>query len=224
VFVPFSLLTTFAQEWAKRMENPALLIAAGSGDILISILQTVIQWYVMLGVIRQCLYTARGGTGIRMGLICPPFMTFLKFAGMILVLACIQFGIMVPAAVPIIIGVVILGWSQNANDPLAMTMIVAGCCIAVPCFCLWLWISIRLSPAQSFLADQDLGIADSFMYGWRASSGNFWMILIAGFVLAICAMLGMILCCVGAFMTLAISWLGGVLIYLQLTGQANCLD
>ena len=224
VVIPFNIITSAMQGWAQATDNAPLLIAAAVGDVLISILQTLLQWYVMLGIIRQCLYTVRGGTGIRINLICPPFMTYLKFVGIVLVLGCIQFGIMLPVAIPIFIGVAMMGFSQNTADPLATTMIIVGCCISIPCFCVWLWITIRLHLAQLFLADQDLGIADSIMCGWRASSGNFWLLLISGFVFAICAMLGLFFCCVGIFMTFAIGWLGSTLAYLQLTGQPNCLD
>jgi hypothetical protein len=38
------------------------------------------------------------------------------------------------------------------------------------------------------------------------------------------SLLGFLACCVGIILTIAMGSLGGVLIYLQLTGQANCLD
>ena len=227
VFAPFDAIANVIQGIARQTDNTALWVAAIVGKTCVSVLQTITQWYIFLGIVRQCLYTARGGTGIRINLICPPFMTYIKFIGILLVLACIQFGIMLPPVLTFIIGLFMIGFSQaqTAADPFPLLGVIGVTfCVFIPCFCFWVWLTIRLHLAQFFLVDQDMGIADSIICGWRISSGNFWMLLIVMFVLVICAMLGVFLCCVGIIMTAAISWLGTTLAYLQLTGQPNCLD
>jgi hypothetical protein len=213
------------QTQREQIDNAASLSILFLGlQICMQILQTIAQWYVMLGVMRQCLYIARGGTGFQAYLMFPPLMMFLKFVGLILLLSCIYYGVMSPVIIPIIIGLALSGFSQDMEMPIVICMFVGAGCIAIPCCCVVIWLSIRLYLAQIFLADQNTGIVDSISYAWRVSAGNFWMLLVAMFVLSILSMLGMFFCCVGIFMTVAISLIGAALAYFQLTGQPNYLD
>ena len=224
VFQPLHMATGLLQGIAGKAENTPLVAMTVGVDMCLTLLQMVLQWYVILGTIRQCLYTARGGTGVKMNLICPPLMMFLKYAGFTLVLFCIQFGITLLVIVPFAIGMVVVALSQTFDNAFVIGMLVASACLALPCVCVLIWINVRLYLTPFFLADQDTGIADSIIHAWRASSGNFWMLFIGTFVLGICAALGIFLCCVGLVLTAAVGVFGGTLAYMQLTSQPNSLD
>jgi membrane-anchored glycerophosphoryl diester phosphodiesterase (GDPDase) len=189
----------------------------------LQIFSTLVQWYLILGAIRQSLYLVRGGVGFQANIMFPPLMVFLKFAGLMFVLFCLYVAVMFPAAIPIVIGLVLSVFAQNIG-PLHVTMlwVVAGC-MAIPCGLVMIWLSVRLYLAMCFLADGNAGIVDSITYSWRVSSRNFWMLFIAMLTLLILSMLGYFLCCVGIILTGAIYIFGSALVYLQLTGQPNCL-
>jgi hypothetical protein len=144
----------------------------------------------------------------------------MKFIGLNLVLFCISAGIMLPVFIPYAIGVMSI-ISQDFAAFWAL-FVVAGL-LAIPCWCVAIWINTRLLMAGYILADCDTGIADSIIWSWRISSGNFWMLLIAVIVLSVLSTLGVIICCVGIFTTIAFYWFGCALVYLQLTGQPNSL-
>jgi len=181
----------------------------------------LLQWYLILGAIRLCLYIARGGTGFHTSLMFPPFMLYLKMIGISIITACISWGIMLPAAIPYFIWLFNGGPAAPADYSV---FLIVAICFALPCYCAVLWITTRLYLAPFFLADRNTGVIESLSSAWNASSGNFWMLLLTIFVLGILSFLGFFLCCVGIFLTIAFAILGGVLAYLQLTGQPNCLD
>jgi hypothetical protein len=231
IFAPFSVATSLGQEMVKRMENKEILFALLVGcDILIAILQHLVQFYIVLGIIRQGLYLARGGTGFQANLMFPPLMMYLKIVGIYLLIGCISVAILLmPALLILIIGLAVgafAGFIQHNENlmPVFLTVLI----VLIPLFLIgWLgviWVTTRLYLAPFFLADQDTGIIDSMQYSWRVTSGNFWILIVALIVLWILSMLGLILCIVGVILTITVSWLGVVLIYLQLTGQPNCLD
>jgi len=184
------------------------------------LLQNLAQWYFILGAIRQSLYLARGGIGFQTHQMFPPFMMFLKMVGIMLLIMCITLPMILPAGITYGVAMFTLGVHNDMFLPLFTAAIV----LFIAAICGMTWVQIRLFLAQMFIADRDAGVIDSMKDAWRISSGNFWMLLLACFVLWIFAMLGFFLCCVGIIMTIAITSLGSVLAYLQLTGQPNCLD
>jgi uncharacterized membrane protein len=223
----FGFVSGTTQAMAKLAENRALLTMVIGADICLQILQTILIWYIMLGIIRQCLYTARGGIGFQMNLMFPPFMMFLKMVGLMLILFIIMLLFLLPALGTLLIGALTgtLGEIIRSNHSIASVLFVGGLFLSLLVgYCAVIWINIRLYLAWIFIADQDAGIIDSMRYSWQASSGNFWMLLLASLVLGIGSMLGIFLCGVGLILTAAVMCLGIALVYLQLTGQPNCLD
>ena len=225
IFGPAGSVMTFITQMTVRQGGDdtlfAMLIA---GQVCLQILQTILQWYIVLGILRQCLYIARGQTDLRMNLLSSPFSLYLKYVGFALAFGGIQFCVMLPTIIPISIGAAMGTFSQSFDDPVVIGLFVAGGCLALPCYCFLIWLTTRLCLAVFFIVDQNESIANAIIYSWRVSSGNFWLIFIAQFVLGICAVLGMFLCCVGIILTGAIAVFGQALIYLQLTGQPNGLD
>jgi len=184
--------------------------------VFTQILAQLAQYYLMLGAIRQGLYLARGGTGFQADQMFPPLMMFLKVTAMWILVGCIMLGIVLVFLIPV--GTMFLV-SPDANVPIMMmfglSLFAGGCAV--------IWLSVRLILAQVFIAE-GAGIIDSLKYAWQATSGNFWMMLVAGIVLGICSLLGVFAFLIGIIITFAISELGLALAYLQLTGQRNCLD
>jgi len=230
IFILLSVAMTVAAMAIRGAEGFSTLhfVIMGCHQILFPILQNLIQWYIMLGVIRQCLYLARGGVGFQTTMMFPPFMMYLKMVGLMLLFFCIIYGVMLLILLPA--GIVCLiaylaGMFANNDPSVGAIVLIAGailCCVIG--VCAGVWVSIRLYLAQVFIADQDAGIMDSMRYAWRITSGNFWMLLVAVFVLGMCSIVGIVLCVVGIILTIAIGWLGTTLVYLQLTGQPNGLD
>ena len=75
-------------------------------SILFSLLELIAQCYVMVVMIRQCLYTARGGIGFERNLMSSSLGMFLPMFGLNLVCDCIFFACMLPAFV--VAGIIIL--------------------------------------------------------------------------------------------------------------------
>ena len=226
VALPFTYAAGFLQEKSLAEGNRILFAAALAGNICFSILGTILQWYIMFGGIRQCLYFARGGTDLQARLMFPPFMLFLKFIGLTLVLGSIYLGILLLCW--LLPGIMFLGaylsgaFADNVFATNIMISLFVVCTIVG--LCVMLWMTMRLFLATIFLADRNAGISSAIQDAWRVSAGNFWMLLLAVIVLAIGTMAGYFLCCVGIILTIALPYLGQVLIYLQLTGQPNCLE
>ncbi|MCL2711528.1 MAG: zinc-ribbon domain-containing protein [Planctomycetaceae bacterium] len=181
------------------------------------------QLYITLGAIRQCLYVARGGVGFRADLMFPPVIMFLKFFGLMFIIGLVVYAFTLPGAIPFFVGLTMLD-AHSVDNPFAVILIVIGIPLLVIGIILTIWVSVRWYLAYVFLADQNAGVIDSMRYSWRVTLGNFWILLLASIVLGICAGIGYFLCGVGLILTVAISWLGAALAYLQLTGQPNCLD
>jgi hypothetical protein len=224
-FLPFSFATEYLKEMAEAEENRALWVMAVAGDICFSILHTILMWYIMLGVFRQCLYLARSGIGLQARMLFPPFMLFLKYVGLVLVVTCIVYGILLLCLLPAgiaFLGAYLSGAFADNNFPVPIMVPLVVCVFVGGCVATW--VGIRLYLAPIFIADRGAGIGDAIKDAWRVSSGNFWRMFLAVIVLAIVTFLGYFLCCVGIILTIAIGFLGHVLIYLQLTGQPNCLD
>jgi len=213
--------------WADAEERPALFLFLVIGialSIFTQALQFLVQCYFALGTMRQGLYLARGGSGFQASQMFPPLMPFLKIIGLYLLIACIFVPLVLLFVVPVFVAVGVTSAGAAANEPHAVGIIVAAVLLYLVGTCVIIWLWIRLHLAQFFLADRDTGIVDSMGIGWDVSRGNFWILLLAVFVLSILAGLGVFLCCIGLVMTVALSWLGGVLAYMQLTGEPNCLD
>ena len=221
-------VSQFAATTIGKADGPVPLVVSLLGlNVLLAFCQPLAQWYLTLGAVRQCLYVARGGVGFRADLMFPPFMMFLKMIGLMLVVALVTLGFMLPGTLTAVIGLIMLNPPPGEDffDPsLAVPLIVIGVPLFILGLCATVWISIRWYLAYVFIADQNTGIIDSMTYSWRISLGNFWILLLAAIVLGICSMVGMVLCCVGIVLTIAVSMLGAALAYLQLTGQPNYLD
>jgi MFS family permease len=240
----FSVCGDAAAGFIKTAENRGLIPALYAIVILCYILNVVAQCYFSLGVLRPCLYLARGGSGAKASLMFPPFMMTLKMMGLYVLLFIIYFVLFMMALFPLIGGIIA---GRHPDGGFAVVLCVLA--LSFPMFCLFCWIVTRLYLSQSFLADQNTGVIDSMRYSWRVTSGNVLRLLVGVIVLAFFAMLGMIpyiigvvflaisgggmmsypiwlmvVLLLGMILTVNISWLGMVLAYLQLTGQPNCLD
>jgi hypothetical protein len=224
--MPFQVCGMVANVLAEQIEESWLCTLFVVVYFLVMICQILVQWYVILGAIRQGLYLSRGGTGFQARQMFPPFMMYLKVVGLMLFFQCVFFGLallfILPGGIMCLIAQSTGGFdTPNVMVGVALGVLVLGAlCYFVP----YIWLAMRLFLAQVFIADQDTGIIDSIRYSWRISSGNFWMIFLTVIVLTACSMLGMFLCCVGCILTMMIMYIGIPLMYLQLTGQPNCLD
>jgi len=230
VFVPFNAAADFILEMERVAEDTVLLTMALVGKISLQILQTIFLWYIILGMIRQCLYLAKGGTGFQARMFFPPFRGFLKYAGLMLVTQCIILSIVLLFALPpaILFAVAYSAGAFADNNNVSAAIIIGTVTIGILCavtgVCVMIWITTRLYLAPMFLVERDAGIGNAIRDAWRVSSGNVWMLILAMIVLTMGSMLGFCLCCVGIILTYAICMLGMALIYLQLTGQPNGLD
>ena len=227
----FGICSSIVNNAAQRInviEDASLYFMMQGISILLSIFQTLAQWYVMLGAIRRCLYIARGGTDFQSNMMFPPAMMFLKVCGLMLLVSCINGGIimvtLLPAAAVFMIPYTTGMFNGNELSPELIALIAVGSVFLIIGVCVTIWVCIRLSLAQVFIAAQGAGIIDSMGYSWRVTSGNAWKLFWTIFVLAICSISGILLCCIGIILTIAMSYLGIALTYLQLTGQPNYLD
>jgi len=233
LFAPLHMLISMLQQVAVRAEGPeaGLFFAVLVGcDWFFSIIQNLLQFYLTLGAIRHALYIARGGTDFQIKLMFPPFMMYLRMIGFSLIFMGISIVVLLPALFLIVAGSVFVATTGgfNAESPgpgiIFIALIGTGILCGVIGWCFLIWFGVRMYPAQFFIADRDMGVIDSLKQSWHVSSGNFWALFLGSLVLGLCGTSGMLLCCIGFFLTIAIPWLGGGLAYLQLTGQANCLD
>jgi len=229
IFYIGSMMSFLAMHIVGREAELAIFSAMLWGiHILMQILYGLAFWYVILGAIRQGLHLARGGTDFRIDMMFPPPMMFLKVVGLTLLLSCISYGAvllcLLPVAPMLLIAYFAGAFADNGIATGMIAMIAVGILLYIIGLCAATWLWIRLFLAEVFIADQDTGIIESMKYAWRITSSNFWMLFVAGIVLTICSMVGMILFFVGIILTIAICWLGAALAYLQLTGQPNCLD
>ena len=134
----------------------------------------------------------------------PPFVTYLKIVGLMIILTCIGVAFISPVLL-------------QKNDIVA---VVVAIIFGIP----FTWLTIRLILAQLFIADQDTGIIDSIRRAWRITSDNFWVFLAGVLIFGVCSMVGTLFLYVGLILTLAIPFLGISLAYLQLTGEPYYLD
>jgi len=190
------------------------------------------QGYVPIVAIRQCLHTARGGTGCPKGLMFPPLFTFLNMIGLIVIFFGVGTALLLPMAV--FIPFVAFG---GFNPGIFMLLMFAFALATVA-----VWLTTRFWLAQYFLVDQNTDCFDALMQAWEVSSDNF-RALFGVFILFVCPVLfwasvgcfptqaangegmimetvhGTLILSVGFVPTLLIMWLGSGLAYLQLTEQ-----
>jgi len=228
VLFSFGMVTSLVATAIGILEPSLRLVATVCDHIFSAVINNLIVWYITLGVLRQCLYTARGGTGFQAELLLPPFMMYLRMVGLMILLGCLTLVVMLlPAGIVLVIGVLSHGVvfpPPKGDEAMMMAWMGAALAVLLVCMIPAIWISIRLSLAQLFIADLDTGVIDSLKYSWQITAGNFWMLFVASLVLGIGSMMGMFLCGVGFMLTVAILYLGNALVYLQLTGQPNGLD
>jgi hypothetical protein len=196
--------------------------------------------YTWIMVIRQCLYTARGGAGFLPNLMVVPLMTYLKMIGLVFVTLCITFGfsmlLATPFAVIVFVCVFLLANSfANALGAAVMTMCIA---IVVMMF----YPIVRLWLPYCFLVDRNMGIIDSVQTSWRIMSWNFWALFAGLFVVLACWCCWIIPCSIvsqfllgwdehsvqgtllmnfGSIFLAPLMYLVSVLAYLQLTGESH---
>jgi len=196
----------------------------------LALLAFLVQCYAMIVYVRQCLYTARSGAGLAEGLFFPPVFLYLKMIGFLLIYFCI---LTVPVCLATFVS--ILGaFVVFGPGPLSLLVAIFA---AILFIC---WLAIRLSLAYYFLVDQNTGILDAFTKAWQASSKNFWA-LFGTFLLLFCPIICWMLAChglaygvglqiaasipgtlllhIGSIPVVLLTWFGGGLAYLQLTGQ-----
>jgi hypothetical protein len=149
---------------------------------LFNILGMPVLCYLFIWIIRQCLYTARGGTGLQWNLMLPSFGMFLK----ILAIGCV---IVFSAAVGTLPAAsLVFGLYVMDDLPIAVKVIVFVAIVGaalLPCY-----IATRLWLAQYFLVDRNMGIIDSIDSAWQASSGNFWKLFVSIIAFFVCLFCG----------------------------------
>ena len=195
---------------------------------LFSIFSLLVQCYVSIWVIRQCLYIARGGIDLQWNQIFPSFGKFLKFLALNLVFG---FAILF-SALPAFF---LTGISFMNDPPIALPIVIA-CAVGaalLPCY-----IFARLWLALCFFVDRNMGVIDSVNNAWQASSGNFWKLFTSIIIFSVCTFCGAmvftapafafdladdgsvleaLLINIGFILTFPILLLGSCLAYLQLT-------
>jgi len=215
-------MSQFAVQITLMAKGPAILVVMFILLwIFMHLFQTLTQWYLMLWAIRQCLYIARGGVGFQTDMMFPPPMMFLKMVGVMFLIACINLICLFPALITLELAMLMN--FQDASG-VAVVLYAATVLFGIVGMCVSIWFSVRLYLAEIFIADRNAEIIVSLKSSWQVTSGNFWMLFMSGIVLGICSISGIILLGVGIILTAAVASLGGTLIYLQLTGQPNCLD
>jgi len=197
-----------------------------------ALLSFLANCYVELVYVRQCLYTARGGTGLPEGLLLPPVLLFMRMIGVVFVFTCI-------VAVPVLLVRFEEPLESFVFDHSTLWFVVKV--VSLPLICL---LGTRLLLAHYFLVDRNTDILDAFIQAWHVSSNNFWTLFCVLFVLygvLICwifgwafvwagleqagvgpkieSIPGKILASIGLFPIVLFPWLGCALAYLQLTGQ-----
>ena len=228
--IPSEITRLFLQTgaiWVQKEGAPVgivALIALIGLYLILSFLNTLAQWYMMFGAIRQSLFIVRGGNDLQTNMMFPPPMMFLKVAGLQIIIVCITLGTLLPGILCFLAFVLLAGLNPLGPALRLVALLIPGGLLFFTGLCFSIWIGVRLSLSQVFIADQNMGIIDAMKCSWRATRGNFWMLFLGSIVLGICSSLGLILCCIGVFLTIPISCLGAALAYLQLTGQSHCRD
>ena len=201
---------------------------------LFSAFERLIECYVSIWIIRQCLYTARGGTGFQCDRVFPSFVMFLKMFALNFIVGFSAIICALPVA--ILVAISVLG-----DLPLAVNVVIiasAVCAAILPCYVL-----TRLWLAMFFLVDRNMGVMDSVSDAWQASSGNFWKLFTGTIVFVVCIYCGLfgfavaasafaedgsvletLIINMGLVPTYPILWIGLGLAYLQLTGEPHYLD
>jgi hypothetical protein len=207
--------------------------AAVEGNRAFQFFSSLFVFYMLILATFQCLYTARGGTGLQRGLATLPFSRFGKVFVYSLILCCVLLVCLTPAGIAHAMGVRGQGWDW----------IVFFCVLAV------IWCFVRLYLAPWFIVDRNTRAFNSIKSTWQVSSGNFWSLFGALFVFSIPIIACVSPCVyyydrleatqifyvpetiqeallfnVGFIVFNPIFYLGMTLAYLQLTGQRNCLD
>ena len=224
IFLPLQSTIFMLQQIVPRWEGYVLyhtLLLRCS--YFLTIIQSLLSYYILLGILRQCLYLARGGTGFQANLMFPPFMMYLKLVGLIFLVGIISLAPMIPVGI-CYFGFVLSSLQKVDLGVSATPLIIAFTLILLIGYSISIWLSIRLFPAYYFIADRDARIFEALGGAWQASSKNFWRLFVGTTVFGFCAMLGIVLLGIGIVLTIAVSWLGATLAYMQLTGQPNCLD
>lgn len=207
-------ISTESPEFVAK-EHPTFVAAFIGLFSFIVILQLLVTSYLVLVVMRQCLYLVRGGSGFQRNLFFLPRVMYLKMLGLSLILVCV---ICLPFLPVMFISHSSLYYYTSVSFAIAIIVAI------LVCFLLTTWLAIRLCLSIFFIVDQNTGIIESMRYSWQVSYGNFWLLLFSSYILSICAWSGTILWSIGSVLTTMIALFGSVLIYLQLTGQPNCLD
>ena len=203
-------------------------------------LNLLAQCYMLIVANRQCLHLARGGTGLREGLLFPPVLMLLNMVGLMFIVGIAACILVFPAAFVFIFAIA-LGAMAGGGPAFIMAGIATLILILLPA----IWLGTRIWLADIFLVDQNMNCIDALVQAWRASSGNFWALLGAIILLGLpvfCWMVachslvyaeiipkietipGLLLLTAGSVPIALFLYFGSVLAYLQLTGQPYRLE
>jgi hypothetical protein len=205
--------------------------ATVEGNRAFQFFSSLFSFYMSILATFQCLYTARGGVGLQRGLMILSFSRLWRVFVYVLIYCGVLLACLIPAGIAHTMGVRGYGWAW----------IVFFCILAV------IWCFVRLYLALWFIVDRNARVFNSIGNAWQVSSGNFWALLGALFVLSIPIFSCLVplihysapeaiqfyvpetiqetlLLNIGFIAFNPIFYLGMTLAYLQLTGQQNCLD
>lgn len=204
------------------------------------ILESIVQCYACVVAIQQCLYTVRGGIGLKRNLMSSSLGLFLPMFGLTFSISCIVIAFTSPAF--ILAGIIYI-LPNLEKSSVAATIAIVSCMIGA--LILYCYSLIRLWLALFFLVDRKGGMFASIKNAWKISSGNFWTLFTSLIAFLIIPIFSSIVCggfarvvlewdadtvqemriaYIGLVPTIAIVWLGGALAYLQLTGQYHYLE
>jgi len=181
----------------QAQENAALdVLTALALNLGLVLLNFLAQCYVAIIAVRQCLHTARGGTGLREGLMFPPVSMFLNMIGLMLIITCIIMVLMLPA---FFVFFLVIGFGAMAGGGPAPVFLMVGLAVLFVMGLPVIWLAIRIWLANVFLVDQNTDCINALMQAWRVSSGNFWALFGVIFLLLCPALCWTVACYVAAY-------------------------
>lgn len=95
-------------------------------------------------------------------------------------------------------------------------IVFLGCIL---CIIPGIYLAIRLSFVGTHLiAHPDSDLGEAFSYSWSITKGNFWNLLGLNFINGLFIMLGLMVCCIGAYFTSALTMFVSGVAYYTLSG------
>lgn len=210
IYLPTVLLFA-ATMHANGRPEPAAFVLLGGGILLLVVVMIVLQCAWRLGfanLLGDALRTGRCefGAGFRLrGRLLPTIGALLLVAGIVLLTYLPVLAVLFGVALAV----------QGGDVPPALIV------LAVPLYAAWLvavvWLSLGFVFSPYAAAFEGCGALEAVQRSWALARGRRFAIFVFFLVTALCAMAGIVLCCVGYLATAALVELMPIEAYLALT-------